>query len=255
MKHLIITLIGLFLLPLQVYAVQNVNLDNRVGVGKEESAVQQGKEVKLDQVEVFEATDSPSEKELDEEFIKNEKEEYERKPELQKEIQNKGEDQQIQTKTQQAGSEAETSGIGSQVREMAVEQAGKAVQNVMQQMVQNMGEEMGLGEQVRRLAQEQNQVQEKIDENLQKVGKRNRFLKFILGPDKKAVGELQNQMEENRAILSELEGMASEADETAREQINQAQQLIEEQNQYLEEAIEQEEKIKGVFSFLSGLFS
>jgi hypothetical protein len=255
MKQVILTLFGLFLLPLQVYAVQNVNLDNRVGVGKEESQVQQGKEVKLDQVEVFEATESQGKKEIDEEFIENEKEEYEKKPELQEQIQNRGEDQQIQTKNQQTGTEDGLPGIGNQVREMAVQQAGKAAQNMMQQMAQNMGEEMGLGEQVRQLAQEQNQVQDKIDDNLQKVRNRNRFLKFILGPDKKALDELQNRLEENQQIIEELENIAPEADPTAQEQIQSVKQILGEQNSYLEETIQAEQKTKGIFSFLTTLFS
>ncbi len=255
MKKFIIILIGLFTLPFQVYAVQNMNMDNRVGVDKEDSAVQRGKEVQLDQVEVSDEA-TGSEQNLDEDFMENEKKEIEEKN-LQIQVENEGEDDQIQTKTedQKQPGQSDDKGIGKQVREMAIQQAGKAIQNTFQQMNQNMGEEMGLGEQVRQLAKEQTQVQEDIDQSIEKTKKRGRFVKLLFGPDKKALDEIEEQISQNKVLIDELEQMAEEADQTAQSQIQAAQEMLESQNSYLQETIEAEKNTPGIFSFLSGLFN
>lgn len=239
MKKLVLILLALFIFPASLYAVDQVSPPGkRVGVDKDESVTQQGENLKLDQVEVGESTVQQQE------GTENE---------LKIQIQNKGEDQQLQTQTEEQ-EETAGRGIGKEVREMAIQQAGKAAQNAFQQMTKNMGEEMGLGEQVRQLAHEQNQVQEKINQGLEKIKARNRFFKLLFGPNKKALDNLEAQVEENQQLINQLDQMAEDADETTQDQIQTARQLIDQQNQYLQQAIETEQQNPGIFSFLIGLF-
>lgn len=176
MTKFILTLTGIFLAFTLVASVQNIGSieGQQIGIDKKESVVQQGKNVKLDEVEVQEdLPPTPADK--------GQGQGQGQTNELKIQIQNKGEDNQIQTQTeeQEQVNQSEDKGIGKQVREMAIEQAGQAAQNAFQQMSQNMGEEMGLGEQVSELAKEQNQVQEKINQGVEKVKNRNRFMKFL----------------------------------------------------------------------------
>ncbi len=57
MTKIIILAFSLFALPFQIYAVQNMNMDNRAGEENSEFVIQQGKEVKVDQVEISEEED------------------------------------------------------------------------------------------------------------------------------------------------------------------------------------------------------
>ncbi len=211
-------------------------MDTRVGVGKEESTTQQGASVKLDEVEVSGQGDNENSQQGG---VENQ---------VQVQVQNQGEEQQVQTQTEEK--EATSKGIGQQVREMAVEQAGQAVQNSLKKVP----EDTGLGTRVRDLAMEQNQVQEKISESLKKVKSRGRIRKFLFGPSHEALNDLENEMELNNQLIGELEKMASEADQTAQEQIEDAQAMLEEQNDYLQQTIETELKSRGILSFLTNLF-
>jgi len=229
-KKAFIFCLTLFLLPVPIYAVQNKNMDTRVGVGAEESVTQQAKNVKLDQVEVVGQGNSGLENQV------------------QVQVQNQGEEKQVQTQTEEK--EAVSRGIGHQVRELAVEQAGQAVQNSLKKV----GEDSGLGTQVRDLAMEQNQVQGKISQSLKKVKSRGRIRKFLFGPDPEALNNLENQMDENNQLITQLDELADQADETAQEQILSAQSMLEEQNKYLQQTIETELKSRGILSFLTNIF-
>jgi hypothetical protein len=249
MKKLIIIFLTLFFFPVSLYAVEQVNPGKKIGVDKNESVVQQGKNLKLDQVEVV-GDSSPAAENTTSGTTGSQNK-------LKIKIENKDEDQQLQTETQEQQSKSK--GIGQQVRILAIQQAGKAAQNAFQQMSQEEGdqetsEKPGLGEQVRELARQHGQIQEEIDVGLEKIQKRNQFLKLLLGPNKKAISNLENQLTSNQQLINKLNQMAEDADEATQDQIQTAQQLIEQQNQYLQQTIQAEEDNPGILSFIVNLF-
>ena len=160
--------------------------------------------------------------------------------------QNQGEEQQIQTQTQEQESLGEEQGVGSQ--NMGV--VAKQVQQLLQ--IRTTG---GIGEQVRQVAQEQNQAQTQIREQLNKLESRGGILKSLLGPDYSAIKNLKLQLEQNQLRIQQLEQLqnqlSNQGDMTTIQETIQA--LIQE-NTSLQDRIAVEEQTKGLFGWLVKLF-
>lgn len=171
---------------------------------------------------------------------------------------NQGEDTQIQVQTTQqsqttatgAGTQTQQqmqqrlqdgSGDGEQMQNRNQEQVkaqdgtANAIQrrsevaNAVQEMLQIADRNGGIGQQVRTIAQAQNQEQEKLEASLEKIQDRSGFAKFFIGPNYGEIKNAEKLMEQNLEKiqqLTELKNMVSLTD----------QQALGEQIQVLEQA-------------------
>jgi hypothetical protein len=172
--------------------------------------------------------------------------------------QNQGEIQQMQIETQEREEAQIEQPIGPTKKapsEKAREQMSVVAQEVEQLLVspERMG---GIGEQVREVARVQNQAQEQIQLHLIKIETRSGFLKRIIGPDYKAVRNLEQIMAQNQERIRSLEQLqtqvANRADQT---QIQETVQAMVEQNNALQERLEAESQIRSLFGWLFRLFN
>lgn len=125
----------------------------------------------------------------------------------------------------------------------------KAVQEILATADSMEG---GIGQQVRLVAQEQNQAEERIAESLNKVDGRSKGIKFLLGPDWKELKGAKSEINENSVRIAKLKRIASDVeDEEARAAIEAQIRVLEIQNQTLEENLN--DATKG-FSLLGWLF-
>ena len=115
--------------------------------------------------------------------------------------------------------------------------------------------EGGIGDQVRQIARDQIQSQIQIQEQVDKVDSRGKLVKLLLGPDYKALKNINQLMEQNRQriqLLQELQNqLVSQVDKINIEETIQA--LIQE-NTSLQEAISAEEKTKSLLGWFLKLF-
>jgi len=158
---------------------------------------------------------------------------------------NQGEDTQIQVKTteqtqQQAqqklqdGSEASNqvknqNQVQSQNASTTAVQRRSQVASAVQEMLQVADRNGGIGQQVRTIAQAQNQNQEKLEASLDKVQNRSSFAKFFVGPNYGEINNAEKLLEQNRARIQELNQIKNQL-------LYSDQQVITEQIQLLEQA-------------------
>lgn len=170
-------------------------------------------------------------------------------------IQNQGEDSQLQVNTQEQENLGDGQGEGLQNRNQNAVQNMSEVAKQVQQLLQ-IRTEGGIGQQVRQIAQEQNQAQTQIQEQLNKLESKGKLVRLLTGTDYVAVKNLKVQLEQNQLRIKQLEQLqnqlSNQGDITIVQETIQA--LIAE-NTSLQERITAEEQTKSIFGWLSRLFN
>lgn len=169
--------------------------------------------------------------------------------------QNQGEEQQIQVQTEEQENLGEGQGEGLQNRNQnAIEnmsEVAKQVQRLLQ--VRTTGV---IGEQIRQVAQEQNQAQTQIQEQINKLEAKGRLARLLSGTDYGAVKNLKAQLEQNQLRIRQLEQwqnqLANQGDITLIQAMIQA--LVQE-NTSLQARITAEEQTKSLFGWLLKLLA
>lgn len=117
-------------------------------------------------------------------------------------------------------------------------------------------ENSGIGEQVRLIAQEQNQVREKIADEIESIQERNKIKTFLFGSNYKNLGALRSEMVQTRNRLEKLtrlmEQTTNEADKT---ELQNQIQTMEEERLRIENFVEENESKFSLFGWLVKLFS
>lgn len=149
--------------------------------------------------------------------------------------QNQGEDQQLMVATKEQES---MSTVSAQVLDLM--------------QIKTTGE---IGNQIRKIAEDQDSAQEEIQGNLDAIKSRGTLAKFFIGTDYKALKELTQQMEQNRLRIEELEqlktNLYNQSDVTRVEQMVQA---LTDVNTSLQDRVNLEDNTISLFGWLIKLF-
>lgn len=165
-------------------------------------------------------------------------------------IQNQGEDNQIQNEEQQGGQNDQKTKPESGSTVSA--QRRSAVANAVQEMLQVADRNGGIGQEVKTIAQAQNQNQEKIEASLTKVQSRSGFAKFLIGPNYGEIKNAEKLLEQNREQIKQLNEIKSQLTNQGDEQTLATQiQTLEQANSEIENSLTKE---KGGFSLFGWLF-
>ncbi len=168
--------------------------------------------------------------------------------------QNEGEESGLQVETAEKEGTESGRGEGFLKRSPVALEHMSAVALKVQELLQ-LRTEGGIGDQVRQIARDQIQSQIQIQEQVDKVDSRGKLVKLLLGPDYKALKNINQLMEQNRQriqLLQELQNqLVSQVDKINIEETIQA--LIQE-NTSLQEAISAEEKTKSLLGWFLKLF-
>ncbi|MFH1280885.1 MAG: hypothetical protein ABII08_04730 [Candidatus Beckwithbacteria bacterium] len=170
--------------------------------------------------------------------------------------QNQGEDQQLQVTTQEQESLQGGQPKSVSPRSETAREHMSVVAQTVEELLTTQGAKGGIGQQVSEVAREQQQAQQEIEGELDKLGARQGWARKLFGPDYKAIKNLNQQIERNRLRIRQLEQLqtqvANVADQT---QIQEAAQALVEQNTALEEQIQAEEQTGSLFGWLFKLFA
>jgi hypothetical protein len=162
-------------------------------------------------------------------------------------IQNQGEDDQVQNEEQEGDED------GQDPESIIATQRRSAVANAVQEMLQVADRNGGIGEQVKTIAQAQNQNQEKMEASLAKVQSKSGFTKFFFGPNYGEILNAEKLLEQNREQIKQLNEIKSKLTNQGDEEILTAQiQTLEQANLEIENSLMKE---KGSFSLFGWLFS
>jgi hypothetical protein len=135
--------------------------------------------------------------------------------------------------------------------EMAEERRSQ-VATAVQQMLQLADRTGGIGQQVRVIAQAQNQKQEEAETALLEVENRSALVKLVAGPNFGQINKTRRLLEENRLELQRLDGLKDQVvGDTDRVSLANQIETIEEANLAIEKALEDAES---KFSFLGWMF-
>lgn len=180
--------------------------------------------------------------------------------------QNEGEETGLQVSTQEQEGlddeneiededEDEEMNIISTRSENAREHMSEVAKKV-EELLMERTEKGGIGEEVRLVAQAQKQAQEEIQLELGKVEGRGKFIKAMIGPDYKALKNMQQQILENQERIELLEEYKNQL--TNESEITMVQETIQaliDQNTALQESVSLEEQTRSLFGWLIKLFT
>jgi len=158
---------------------------------------------------------------------------------------NQGEDQNLTVKTQEKEQLNQT-----------VEENLTKVSDQVKELVGAVGAKGGIGQQVKEIAQNQTKVQENLKSNLAQLQLRKNFVKFFLGSDKKTLENMEQHLEENKLLIQQLEELKTKTKNAADlTQLQQTIDLMKYQNTSLQDKINQEDKVIGLFGWLTKLLN
>jgi hypothetical protein len=129
------------------------------------------------------------------------------------------------------------------------------VANAVQAMLQISENNEGVGEQIRIIAQNQNKEMEKIEEDLESVKQRSKFLRFLIGPKYGQIDSIEERLEENSGKLEELIQLKENLSEEDVEVIDVQIQVIKEIKEELLTELDLEKSGFHLFGWLSKLFN
>lgn len=115
----------------------------------------------------------------------------------QNQIRNQGQEQQAQNQEAEGRDDSET-GIEN------AEQRRSQVANAVQEMLQIAERNGGIGQEIKTIAQNQEQNQEQLESSLEKIQNRNGFVKFFIGPNFGEINNAQQLLEQNREQTLQL---------------------------------------------------
>jgi len=145
--------------------------------------------------------------------------------------------------------EKNNEGLGEEHRSMVADFVQK-----LQDIADN--QKGGIGEQVRLIAQEQNQVREKIADEIESIQERNKIKTFLFGSNYKNLGALRSEMVQTRNRLEKLTGLMEDATTEADKAELQLQiQTMEQERLRIENFIEDNESKFSLFGWLVKLFN
>lgn len=248
MKILKIGITGISLLMLAVFVfpcvAQNVSEEKNTGIPQEknaEPAQNQGEEQKIqsqaiEQAEIGQNIDSGN--------SGNEKNESEN------EIGAKWEKDQIEN-DEDLGNGQKVQNQIDQNQENQGEQRRSRVASAVQEMLAVAERNLGIGQQVRIIAQNQNQEQGEMEGALQAAKKRSGVVKFFIGPNYKELKEVEDRLENHKNRLEELKGLREQLENSAdAEVLTQQIQIMEQVGAELENEVNKEKQGISLFGWL-----
>lgn len=166
-------------------------------------------------------------------------------------------DQRLQIQTQEQEQTKATQGgmMGVQNRSQNANENMSAVAEKVQELLQ-IRESGGIGEQIKKIAQEQSGAQKVIEHNTEKIRSRGALQKFLIGSDYGAIKALKAQLELNQLRITQLENLKMELIGTQDGVTVQSTiDAFVQQNSSLYEQIESEEKVKSIFGWMFRFFA
>ena len=212
---------------------------------------------------------------------------------VQQEVQNQGDQQQLQTSEQSQFSE-EVMGAGEngnslfELKEIRKGQTINEVKEIVQEKNQEMIQEMAqMGELQQKVYQNQNQVRKAVHALLaaedlvegigpqvsqiarefnnsvqatvkaeEKIQQRNAFTRFFLGGENEAAEEVLQEVERNKERIQELSQLkeSCECDQEVKAMVEEQIQKMEQEQERLQQLADGETKAKGILGWIRNLF-
>jgi chromosome segregation ATPase len=125
----------------------------------------------------------------------------------------------------------------------------------VEELLTTQGSKGGIGQQISQIAQEQQQAQAEIEEELDELESQPGWLKKLFGPNQKSIKNIDKKIEQNQLRIQQLNELQNQVQNQADQtQIQQTTQALVQQNTALQEQIQAEEQVGSVFGWIKNLF-
>lgn len=172
--------------------------------------------------------------------------------------QNAGEDSRLMIETkEEVGTNKATNNIKNVAprSEMAKEKMSNVATQV-EELLTNKTMKGGIGEQVKQIATEQKMAQEQVKLHLTQVENRKGFMKSLIGPDFKALKDMEDQVEANQLRIEKLAELKTQlTNQSDITMVESSIQALIEQNTQLQETVSNENQSKSMFGWLFKYFA
>lgn len=136
------------------------------------------------------------------------------------------------------------------------EQKRSIVANAVQEMVKVADRNSGVGEQIKIIAQTQNQNQEQLETSTQKIQTRSGFAKFFIGPDYGEIKKSRKLLEQNKEHIRQLNRLMPQiTNQDDQKQITEQIQRLEQINQQTETSLNEAQKGFSILGWIFRLFA
>jgi hypothetical protein len=176
-------------------------------------------------------------------------------------VQNQGENTQIQTNEKNAvqtkdSTQDENSQGNASSNPNSSTQKRSQVANAVQAMLQVADRNGGIGQQVRTIAQNQNQNQVKLEQNIEKIQGRGGFAKFFIGPNYGEIKDAQKTLEQNREQIRQLNQIRTQlSSQGDQQQLTEQIKILEQANQEIETLLVDSQSGFSLFGWLNKIVS
>ena len=117
-------------------------------------------------------------------------------------------------------------------------------------------EQGGIGEEVKAVAQAQNDTKDKVADGIDKINNRNKIKTFLIGTDYKNIGQLRSEMVKTRNQIDQLNRLVDKTTSEENKTALQAQiQALEQEQQKINDFLKANESKFSLFGWLVKLFS
>lgn len=135
------------------------------------------------------------------------------------------------------------------------EQRRSQVANAVHQMLQVADRVGGIGEQVRVIAQSQQQNHEEVEAKLERIKERSGFAKFFIGPKYDEIEKAKDLLEQDKDKIKDLEDLKSVlTNEEDKAKITEQVEVIKKAMTEVENIIGEEQKGFSLFGWLAKVF-
>lgn len=177
----------------------------------------------------------------------------------QNKVMNKGEESQIRTQDQneiQTGSEKDSVNGNEKTTGSQAGQKKSQVASAVQEMLKIADRNGGIGQQVRIIAQNQNQNQENLGKNVENIQSRGGFMKLLVGPDYGQIKDSQKILEQNKEQIRQLNQIKTKlSNEEDEQQLQQQIMILEQANQEIASELEKTQTGFSLFGWLNKIVS
>ncbi len=167
-------------------------------------------------------------------------------------IKNQGEGNQIKNREQEALENPATTANGLRGSSASSSQARSRVANVVKELLQVADRNGGIGEQIRVIAQSQHQNHTEIDNSLQKIQNKNKFLRFVFGPNYSELNKAKQLLAKNQEQIEQLNQIRTQLVNASDQQaLSEQVELLEQARLEIQSLVNQS---SGGFSLLGWMF-
>jgi hypothetical protein len=180
------------------------------------------------------------------------------KTDEQNRIMNQGETNQIQTQEQNAVQTQDKTGNGTNPGKgkSTSEQRRSQVAAAVQAMLQIAERNGGIGQQVRTIAQNQNQNQEKLEKNMETIQSRSGLAKFFVGPNYGEIKDAQKTLEQNKAQIRQMNQIRTQlSNQGDQQQLAEQIKILEQTDQEIETLVGDAQGGFSLFGWLNKIVS